>query len=218
MERSLRIIDQALCVIKRTCSCRATRREAAAVMSAAGGKAAARAEALRIVSAEDEDSRPAGRRSTALDRSDAATSRNVRPPAQMPDPHGSGDVTARSGADDRRTAARRGRNRHLMAGTPEPTYGQSTAWQPERPRWRLFPLVVSWLATGVALMVAAGILPGVEHRGLLGRARRRGDRGGAERGHPAGARRAAVAAHARARLPARAGRGRAHPPDRRRPT
>ncbi len=43
-----------------------------------------------------------------------------------------------------------------------PTYGQSTRWKPERPRLRLFPLIVSWLATGVALMVAAWILPGVD--------------------------------------------------------
>ena len=49
-----------------------------------------------------------------------------------------------------------------MSSDPEPTYGHSTAWQPERPRWRLFPLLVSWLATGIAVMVAAGILPGVE--------------------------------------------------------
>ena len=49
-----------------------------------------------------------------------------------------------------------------MPGGPEPAaYGRSGAWRPERPRWRLYPLVVSWLATGVALMVAAGILPGV---------------------------------------------------------
>ena len=33
--------------------------------------------------------------------------------------------------------------------------------QPERPRWRLVPLLAAWLASGVALMVAAGILPGV---------------------------------------------------------
>jgi uncharacterized membrane protein YvlD (DUF360 family) len=50
---------------------------------------------------------------------------------------------------------------NLMASAPEPAYGQSTAWRPERPRWRPFPLIVSWLATGVALVVAAGILPGV---------------------------------------------------------
>src|SRR3954453_10343050 len=41
-----------------------------------------------------------------------------------------------------------------MPSEPEPDYGQSTAWRPERPRWRVFPLVVSWLATAVALMVA----------------------------------------------------------------
>ena len=57
-----------------------------------------------------------------------------------------------------------------MPSDPEPTYGQSTDWQPERPRLRVFPLVVSWLAMGIALMVAAGILPGVtinDYRGAL---------------------------------------------------
>ena len=48
-----------------------------------------------------------------------------------------------------------------MPDEPQPTYGRSTAWKPERPRLRLVPLVISWLSTGVALMVAAGILPGV---------------------------------------------------------
>ena len=48
-----------------------------------------------------------------------------------------------------------------MPSDSEPTYGQSTDWQPERPRLRVFPLVVSWLAMGIALMVAAGVLPGV---------------------------------------------------------
>ena len=56
-----------------------------------------------------------------------------------------------------------------------------------------------------------------QHRRLLGRAARRGDRGGAERGHPARAGRAAAAAHARPRLPARPVRGRRHPPAHRRP-
>ncbi len=49
----------------------------------------------------------------------------------------------------------------MVSSESEQVYGQSMAWQPERPRWRLFPLLVSWLATGVALMVASGILPGV---------------------------------------------------------
>jgi uncharacterized membrane protein YvlD (DUF360 family) len=48
-----------------------------------------------------------------------------------------------------------------MPSAHEPAYGLSTSWQPERPRLRLFPLLVSWIATGVALMVAAWILPGV---------------------------------------------------------
>ena len=48
-----------------------------------------------------------------------------------------------------------------MASDHEPTYGRSTSWKPERPRLRVFPLLVSWIATGVALMVAAWILPGV---------------------------------------------------------
>ena len=55
-----------------------------------------------------------------------------------------------------------------MPSESEPTYGHSTAWQPESARRRLFPLVVSWLATGVAFMVAAGILPGVYIDGFLG--------------------------------------------------
>ena len=46
------------------------------------------------------------------------------------------------------------------------TYGHS--WKPERPSWRLFPLVVSWLATGVALMVASWVLPGVDVKSFWG--------------------------------------------------
>ena len=49
----------------------------------------------------------------------------------------------------------------MMSSAPEPTYGQSAVWQPERPRFRVFPLVLSWIAMGIALMVAAAILPGV---------------------------------------------------------
>ena len=49
-----------------------------------------------------------------------------------------------------------------MASSPEHSSGRSTDWQPERARLRLFPLVVSWVATAVALMVAAWVLPGVD--------------------------------------------------------
>ena len=55
-----------------------------------------------------------------------------------------------------------------MSDDAEPTYGLSSAWKPERPRWRVFPLLVSWLATGIALMVAAGILPGVDIENFWG--------------------------------------------------
>ena len=48
----------------------------------------------------------------------------------------------------------------MTTSDPEPTYGHS--WQPDRPRLKLFPLLVSWFATGVALMVASAILPGVD--------------------------------------------------------
>src|SRR4051812_40338754 len=48
-----------------------------------------------------------------------------------------------------------------MPSQPELAYGESTAWKPEHPRWRVVPLVASWLVTGVALMTAAGLLPGV---------------------------------------------------------
>ena len=48
-----------------------------------------------------------------------------------------------------------------MSSAPHPAFGDTSGWRPERPRLRPFPLLVSWLATGVALMVAAGILPGV---------------------------------------------------------
>ena len=55
-----------------------------------------------------------------------------------------------------------------MPSDSEPTYGDSSAWMPERPRFTVFGLLVSWLATGVALMVAAGLLPGVYIDGFWG--------------------------------------------------
>ena len=47
----------------------------------------------------------------------------------------------------------------MTPSNPEQTYGQSTAWQPERPQFNVFSLVVSWIATGLALMVAASTTP-----------------------------------------------------------
>ena len=49
----------------------------------------------------------------------------------------------------------------MTASDSQPTQ-RSTDWQPERARIKLFPLLVSWFATGVALMVASWALPGVD--------------------------------------------------------
>ena len=48
-----------------------------------------------------------------------------------------------------------------MPSTTGPKNGGSPSWQPVRTRRRLFPMIVSWLAIGVELMVAAAVLPGV---------------------------------------------------------
>ena len=56
----------------------------------------------------------------------------------------------------------------MTPSNPEQTYGQSTAWQPERPQFKVFPLVVSWIATGAALMVASWVLSGVDIENFLG--------------------------------------------------
>ena len=42
----------------------------------------------------------------------------------------------------------------------------ASRWQPERPRLRLLPLVVSWLFSAIALLIAAEILPGAAVNGL----------------------------------------------------
>ena len=75
------------------------------------------------------------------------------------------DLAAERDRADRRLISS---EENLMPSGTEPEYGQSTAWQPERPRLRLFPLLVSWLATGVALMVAAALLPGVDIESFWG--------------------------------------------------
>ena len=56
----------------------------------------------------------------------------------------------------------------MTSSGPEPAHGQSIAWGLERPRVRLFHLLVSLFATGVALMVAAAVLPGVDIKSFWG--------------------------------------------------
>jgi uncharacterized membrane protein YvlD (DUF360 family) len=47
-------------------------------------------------------------------------------------------------------------------------YGEPVAWEPAKPRYRLFPLVVSWLLAAAALVIAAWIVPGVSVEGFGG--------------------------------------------------
>jgi uncharacterized membrane protein YvlD (DUF360 family) len=47
-------------------------------------------------------------------------------------------------------------------------YGESSAWQPARPRFRFFQLLLSWLAAAASLLVAAYVVPGVSVGGFWG--------------------------------------------------
>ena len=48
------------------------------------------------------------------------------------------------------------------------SFGESPAWAPERPRFRLGRLVVSWIVSALALLVAAAIIPGAAIEGFWG--------------------------------------------------
>ena len=43
----------------------------------------------------------------------------------------------------------------------ETTYGETPAWEPQVPRFRLVHVVLSWLVAAVAVLIAAAIVPGV---------------------------------------------------------
>jgi len=48
------------------------------------------------------------------------------------------------------------------------TYGEAPAWSPERPKLKLAHVVLSWLVSAAALLIAAGIVPGVHIADFLG--------------------------------------------------
>jgi uncharacterized membrane protein YvlD (DUF360 family) len=48
-----------------------------------------------------------------------------------------------------------------VASVPGATYGERTAWRPERPRLRPLHLLTAWIVNAIALVIAAGIVPGV---------------------------------------------------------
>ena len=52
---------------------------------------------------------------------------------------------------------------------PGTTYAEPVTWKPQRPRFHLIPVVVSWVGSAVGLLVAAYILPGRHRARLLGR-------------------------------------------------
>ena len=52
-----------------------------------------------------------------------------------------------------------------MAGT---TYGEAVTWHPERPKYRPLRLLVSWLLSAAALLIAAKLVPGVAVEGFWG--------------------------------------------------
>jgi uncharacterized membrane protein YvlD (DUF360 family) len=41
------------------------------------------------------------------------------------------------------------------------TFGETMTWSPQAPRYRLLPVLLSWLVAGVAVFLAAAIVPGV---------------------------------------------------------
>jgi uncharacterized membrane protein YvlD (DUF360 family) len=56
-----------------------------------------------------------------------------------------------------------------MTATRRPSeFGERPHWQPERPKVRVFPLLLSWVLSAAALLAAAEILPGATVHGFRG--------------------------------------------------
>ena len=50
----------------------------------------------------------------------------------------------------------------MTVATSVPKYGQTPTWSPSRPRLRPLRLLLAWVASAGALLVAAWIVPGAE--------------------------------------------------------
>jgi uncharacterized membrane protein YvlD (DUF360 family) len=55
-----------------------------------------------------------------------------------------------------------------MTTTTQPVYGRSVIWSPARPKLRPLRLLIAWLASALALFVAAWIIPGATVNGFGG--------------------------------------------------
>ena len=92
--------------------------------------------------------------------------------------------------------------------TREATYAQEPTWHAEQPRIRAPHLVLQWIVSAIALLVATWIVPGADVSELLERPdRRRGDLAAERDPAPAG-RRTPAAVYADHRVPRRARAGR----------
>jgi uncharacterized membrane protein YvlD (DUF360 family) len=55
-----------------------------------------------------------------------------------------------------------------VSETARSSFGEPVSWRPERPRFRLLPVLVSWVVGALALLAAAGLLPGATIEGFWG--------------------------------------------------
>jgi uncharacterized membrane protein YvlD (DUF360 family) len=56
----------------------------------------------------------------------------------------------------------------MTTSTPPPRYGERPSWIPERPRIRPFAVLLGWLLSALALLIAAEILPNASVRNFRG--------------------------------------------------
>src|SRR6266496_4460617 len=74
----------------------------------------------------------------------------------------SGEVAASQALENRCGAGR------AMTTTTQPAFGRSVTWSPARPKLRPLRLLIAWVASALALFVAAWIVPGATVNGFEG--------------------------------------------------